>query len=125
MSVMLTFKNRIVRTFCKMCNEAMRSLINQVAFPRNTDSRQDIVASAHDLPDAGFGKLVENACRAGLQLILEYDKSDKIQIGFCLLSLHLLDFDPVQLVNVLSSNPNDTESAMCIICQKFLIITRD
>lgn len=75
---MLALRNNGLHTFSKMRHKAVRSLVNQIALPCDTDGSQDVVSSAHDLSDASFSEFIENTCCARLQLVLEDNEPDKI-----------------------------------------------
>lgn len=108
----------------KMRDKTMCGLVNQVTFSCNTDCCQDIVTSTHDLTDACFREFIKNASRAWFQFVFEDNEAEEVKTGLCFLSLHLLNFHPIELLNVLCSASNDPETSVCIVRQKFFIIVR-
>lgn len=58
----------------------MRRLLNKTALSRNADSCQDVVASAHDLPDIRIVKFADDICRCLLELVLKNDEADELEV---------------------------------------------
>jgi hypothetical protein len=102
-------------TFCEMRHEAMCSLINQIAFPRHTNGSQNVISSAHDLPDASFCELTQNASSARLQFVLENDESDEVELRLSLFAFRLLDLHPIQFGDMFSGASYNTVTSVRIV----------
>ena len=114
---------RIGLTFCKMRHEAVGRFMDEVTFSRNADGCQNVVSSAHHLPDPSFRELVENPSSTRLQLVLKYNESDKVHFRLSILPVHFLYFYPVQLSDMLGSASDHSKATMCIVGQEVLVVT--
>lgn len=103
----------------------MRSFVDQSALSCNTYSSQNIVAGAHELPYLGLLEHLKNTLSAWLQFVLEYDKTNKIELGFGFAPFHPLYLDPAQFRYVSPCARNDSETSVGIVCQKLIVIVRD
>lgn len=99
-------------TFHKMRNIAMRRLLHKTAFSRNTHSCEDVVASAHNLPDIRIVKLAYDLGGRVLELVLENDKADELKIGLCVCARHLLHSHPVESGNFFGSTGDHAETSV-------------
>lgn len=103
----------------------MGGAFDEMTFSGNADGGQDIVTRTHDLPNPCLGELINHACGAWLELVLEDDETNEDQTTLCFRSLHLLYLDPAQLRNMLRGTRNHSKASVCIISKQLLVIGRD
>jgi hypothetical protein len=102
-------------TLQKMRHKTMSGFVNQITLSCNTDSSENVVSSTHHLPDTRFGKLIKDSGRTWFQFVFKDDKAQKVETGLCILSLHLLNLDPIELLDVFRSTSYDAKPPMCVI----------
>lgn len=81
-------------TFDKMGDKTLLVRTNHLAFASNADSSQDVVACAHDIPNASLVELGNHLGRGALQLILKDDKACEFQVALSFSACQLLHFHP-------------------------------
>src|SRR4051794_26057421 len=101
-------------------DKAVSRLVDHVAFRSDADGSKDIVSSDHNSADVGLEELLQDACGGGLQFILEYDETNKFEVRFDIVALHLLGLDPAELLHMLRRASNDTVTAMRVVCELLL-----
>lgn len=82
--------------------------VHETTFPCDANGCQDVVACHHDSTNVGSQKFFQNCCSRRLKLVLENDKTNKVEVTFDFASGHLLSLDPTKLLEMTAGNTNDT-----------------
>lgn len=112
-------------TFGKSGHEAMCIAIEEPTFPRNTDSREDVVSGHHQGADAAIMQLLQHGRRRRLQLVLKNDEACKVKLALDRRSCHLLCLDPTELGQMLGCTGNDPISFVGVARQKHIVVARN
>ena len=103
----------------------MCGFVDQIALSGDTDCSQNVISSAHDLPDSSFGELIQNSGGTVLEFVFKDNESNKIQPRLCFITFHFLHLHPVDLRNVSRGTCDYSETSMSVICEEVFIITRN